>query len=134
MGTNYYWEPQPPCPHCNREYERVHIGKSSSGWCFALHVADPRHSWDEHPKSLEEWQERWASGRIFNEYGDQVTPERMLDIITNRSNGGRDPDPEWFRQNDTEPGPRGLIRCRIDGRHCIGHGEGTYDLCVGEFS
>jgi len=42
MGTNYYLvkNERPPCPCCERTYvqERLHIGKSSGGWCFALHV------------------------------------------------------------------------------------------------
>lgn len=142
MGTNYYWEPQEPCECCKRPYDSVHIGKSSGGWCFSLHVADPRYSWDEHPKSLEEWQERWKTGRIMNEYGERVTPEKMIAIITGRSwypRDGRTPFgyDSWEQFNASNgciEGPSGLSRHKIDKRHCIGHGEGTWDLCVGEFS
>jgi hypothetical protein len=36
MGTNYYL--------VNKETdERLHIGKSSGGWCFALRVHHDRH-------------------------------------------------------------------------------------------
>ena len=33
MGTNYYLHTD-VCAHCNRERERIHVGKSSSGWPF----------------------------------------------------------------------------------------------------
>jgi hypothetical protein len=114
MGTNYYWEPKPPCECCGRPFERVHIGKSSCGWAFALHVADPKCEWDDTPKSLEDWQNKWVVGRILDEYGTQHAPEDMLSEILDRSH------------------PCGLMH-HADG-HCIGHGDGTYDLIVGEFS
>ena len=36
--------------------------------------------------------------------------------------------------NYAEPGPNGLVRAKINGVHCIGHGEGTWDYITGEFS
>jgi hypothetical protein len=39
----------------------------------------------------------------------------------------------FHRQNDSEPGPKGMLRHRI-GSFCVGHGSGTWDLCLGEFS
>lgn len=33
MGTNYYLHTD-VCKHCKRSADRVHIGKSSSGWPF----------------------------------------------------------------------------------------------------
>lgn len=110
MGTNYYLVGD-CCPACGRGDERQHIGKSSAGWCFALHVT-------EDVKSLEDWQARWSApgAKIVNEYGDTITPAEMLSAITDRSH------------------PRGLSRHQVDGRHCIGHGNGTFDLLPGEFS
>jgi hypothetical protein len=141
MGTNYYWEPQDPCSHCGRAYEQTHIGKSSGGWCFSLHVAKPDCGWDEHPKSLDEWREKWKTGRIVNEYGEVVSVDEMLATITARSWMAREDKPygyenwgQFYAQNDAVPGPNNLFRHRVDGRHCIGHGEGTWDLIVGEFS
>ena len=46
----------------------------------------------------------------------------------------RDRPAQWWVQNHHAiPGPNGLLRHRI-GEHCIGHGDGTWDLIRGEFS
>jgi hypothetical protein len=109
VGTNYYHEERLPCVCCKRAFEQKHIGKSSAGWCFALRVYPA-----EGPRSLEEWRQVWGTGRIVSEYGDIITPQEMDRIITNRAGG--------LRRHDT------------DGRLCIGHGDGTWDLIVGDFS
>ena len=130
MGTNYYLI-EKTCPHCGRGDERLHIGKSSAGWCFSLHV-DP----DMGINSLADWEARWSKpdASIVDEYGEGVSPADMLRTITQRSwKGHATDDPHWLAQNEAVPGPNGLARHRI-GRHCIGHGESTYDLMPGEFS
>jgi hypothetical protein len=154
MGTNFYLHPRADCECCGRPFEPLHIGKSSSGWCFSLHVIP-----EDGINSLDEWRERWSrrSAFIRNEYGDTVTAEQMESTITERgyskpeswgettwnlfvqdswfSRFGRYPDEEDFhRHNHSERGPNLLLRHRIDGRHCIGHGPGTYDYITGEFS
>ena len=115
MGTNYFYSPRPPCAECGRHFDELHIGKSSGGWCFALHVIP-----DEGINSLDDWKARFAlpGSSIQNEYGDVTTVEEMLSIITERERQGRLP----------------LRHDPVDGRHCIGHGEGTWDLIAGEFS
>lgn len=133
MGTNYYLEPEPPCEGCKRPFERLHIGKSSGGWCFSLHV-DP----DAGINDLPDWQDRWSrpNARIVNEYGDVVPAVEMLAIILSREGfAARDSvrSAQFLDENHAEPGPHGLLRHRI-GRHCSGHGGGTYDLIPGEFS
>jgi hypothetical protein len=113
MGTNFYHYSEEPdaCPHCGRsdKYEKKHIGKSSGGWAFSLCV---------HPldgiNSLDDWIALWESGYILDEYGDLVTPAEMLARITQRN-------PGWKRHD-------------IDGRFCLAHGPGTWDLLQGEFS
>lgn len=138
MGTNYYLETD-VCARCGRGDDRLHIGKSSGGWCFSLHV-DPVQGIN----SLDDWLVRFENPttRIVDEYGDEVTSAEMLRIITGR-NGNPDewsgPPPGYLNWaafhecNHSEPGPRGLLRHRI-GRFCVGHGDGTYDLIPGEFS
>ena len=137
MGTNYYVTSDPPCECCGRGGELKHIGKSSAGWCFSLHV-EP----DNGINTLDDWQEFWEGKQITNEYGEKIPPEKMLSIITKR---GREPKwdkppmmygswEEFHYMNHSEQGPAGLLRHRVDGRHCVGHGEGTYDFITGEFS
>lgn len=133
MGTNYYLH-RNICPHCGRADEELHIGKSSAGWCFSLHVTDEI-------TSLDDWKKLFAEegAVIKDEYGDIETVETMLRTITQRrgregpSAFGQNSD-EWFRQNHATPGPFGLARQRIDHQHCVGHGVETYDLITGDFS
>lgn len=133
MGTNYYLKTGSPCPTCGHHpnAER-HIGKSSAGWCFSLHV-DP----DNGIASLDDWRRLWSEpgAAIEDEYGQSVSAEEMADIITDR--GRSDPlgwDAAMLARNSAVEGPNNLARHRIDGRFCIGHGDGTWDLLVGEFS
>jgi hypothetical protein len=131
MGTNYYLE-RDVCPHCQRSDERLHIGKSSGGWCFSLHVDA-----NEGINSLDDWKALWSApgARIVDEYGCEASPEQMLETITKRACPQRDRNTpaEFYRSNHAEPGPNNLLRHQI-GRHCVGHGDGTWDLIPGEFS
>ncbi len=141
MGTNYYWISD-PCPICSHSVERMHIGKSSWGWCFALHVM-PEHGLD----SLCDWIEKWRNGgKIVDEYDEIIHYEKMEQIISKRTHprskkadyllmGYRD-EADFHAKNHSERGPSGLLRhvISVDGRHCIGHSEGTWDYIVGEFS
>ena len=133
MGTNYYWHADPPCPCCNREWESRHIGKASGGWCFGLHVYP-----DEGINDLKDWEKLWKKpGSIIkDEYGAVCTPKEMKKVVTRRKWTGRNlpKNAQWFQQNSAQLGPNNLTRARIDARHCIGHGKGTWDLIVGEFS
>lgn len=40
----------------------------------------------------------------------------------------------FLEMNNAELGPNNLLRHKIDGQFCIGHGEGTWDYCIGDFS
>lgn len=112
MGTNYYLL-EDVCPHCNREASRKHIGKSSGGWCFSLHVEPKDH---EFPQSLEQWIELWSipGNKIEDEYRQPVDPAEMLSIITERL---------W------KNGPL----MRHDYENLVRYGDGPYDLISGEF-
>ena len=81
MGTNYYWiKEDTTCPHCGRrdhDEVRIHIGKSSCGWCFSLHV-DPSIG----VGSLDDWIERFDTGFIEDEYGDRLS---VGETMTSRS-------------------------------------------------
>lgn len=142
MGTNYYLHTKPDCECCDRPYEPLHIGKSSGGWCFSLHVMP-----EDGINTLDDWRALWSApgAYIRNEYGERFIPDEMERIITERSNDrgwdhrqwslmGYANEAHFHNRNHSERGPAGLLRHKIDGRHCIGHGEGTWDYIVGEFS
>jgi hypothetical protein len=132
MGTNYYLHENPPCIACGHEDEPLHIGKSSGGWCFALHV-DPENGINDLP----DWEDRWSKpgAVIKDEYGKSISPAEMEMVILARICASDVPfEPEFLESNHAVPGPYGLLRSKIEPNHCIGHGGGTYDLIVCEFS
>jgi hypothetical protein len=125
MGTNYYAQPL----SFPMGLAQVHIGKSSAGWCFSLHV---------YPESgiatLDDWRKLWAKSdiAIIGESGDIITAEEMLHVVVDRSWPASNSLMDHIA-NHSEPGPRGLARHRLEDGHCIGHGEGPYDYIIGEF-
>jgi hypothetical protein len=138
MGTNFYLH-RNVCGHCGRGDEPKHIGKSSGGWTFSLHVYP-----EEGIRDLDDWIplfEDVKDNAIKNEYGEKLTASEMQAEIAQRNwktdvkipYGYVDWE-EFHRKSCSEPGPCGLTRAKIDGQRCIGHGRGTWDLMVGEFS
>ena len=136
MGTNYYLTSN-VCSTCGRGEPKRHIGKSSAGWCFGLHVYP-----DDEISDLGDWEKHWKqpNSRIEDEYGRTVSVEEMGRVIFGRSWKAL-PNPygyadweQFHRENHSETGPNGLVRHKVDGKHCIGHGAGTWDLYVGDFS
>jgi len=133
MGTNYYFHKplENVCECCGRSDppEIIHIGKSSWGWCFGLHVIP-----EEGINDLPDWQSKWSEGTIKNEYGDVIDKEEMLSIITERSHPVQS---KWdkfdYQFNHAVPGPKNLVRHKLDS-HCLSHGEGTWDCITGKFS
>ena len=133
MGTNYYFTPSHagPCEHCGRSdsSEELHIGKSSGGWCFSLHIIPEKGIND-----LEDWVKLFPTGRIRDEYGQDIPAEEMMSIITKREGRGfANKDTAFHRTNHSEEGPEGLLRHRL-GPYCTKHGAGTWDCMPGEFS
>ena len=135
MGTNYFAakiEPGSYCDCCGRfdVEEKIHIGKSSIGWCFSLHVIP-----EKNLNSLNDWKEylKRKDIEILDEYGGIYGEEELFNIITKRK---RDDPLNWNQEmldkNSAEPGPNNLVRHKI-GNHCIAHGEGPWDLITGEF-
>ena len=136
MGTNYYLH-APKCFHCGKEEEPpLHLGKSSIGWCFGLHV---------YPEDgINNWQQMWSkidyltkdhNYEIRDEYGGFVDNGKFFSIVWDRS-GKPDKlfDKQWLKDNYAKPGPYGLARHVLLAGHCIGHGEGPFDYIIGEFS
>lgn len=121
MSTNYY--SKKTCAHCGHD-DTLHIGKSATGWCFSLRVYP-----DRGIASLDDWRPIFSdTGRVIeDEYGCSVSVAEMLKEITERSGFGK-----GWTSSTSQVGPNGLLRSRVDGRHCIGHGP-TWDLIAGEF-
>jgi hypothetical protein len=141
MGTNYYLH-ENVCDHCGRSDEKMHIGKSSGGWCFSLRVYPDIGIFD-----WSDWLEalRKPGAIIKNEYWEVVTLEQMVSIVTDRANsqpmtderarlhGRYSSAADFHAKNHSEMGPNNLLRHRRSD-FCVGHGAGTWDLMSGEFS
>ena len=127
MGTNYYLhlEDKPKCESCGRETEPLHIGKSSYGWVFSLHVIP-----EKGINSLQDWEKLWNSkgAKIQDEYSDDISPEEMKQSITNRCMeeslehkkwGGNefcsyDSEEQFHQSNNSMRGPNNLVRSKLD--------------------
>lgn len=146
MGTNYYLvtKAEKKCDHCGHiePATKLHIGKSSLGWCFSLQVIP-----EMQLNTLQDWRTKFNAHDhyIEDEYGSIWTVDAMMQIITDRALDRNWDDDRWYRSfyntedyfhacNQSERGPNGLLRHKINGRDCIGHGAGTWDLIAGEFS
>ena len=80
MGTNFYMTIE-ACESCGRG-DRIHIGKSSAGWRFAI------------PDNLGTWEDFKATIRnplhtIEDEYGGVWNPERLIQLIENKAKDPR---------------------------------------------
>ena len=136
MGTNYCIQFD-KCKACGYTHKSYHIGKSSGGWVFGLHI-DP----ENNIRDLDDVLNLCKLGTIVNEYDEIVSMEKLLDVIKNRSwepvrvyqDAYYRNEKEFLRINHAVKGPNNLMRSKIDGQHCIGHGDGTWDLIIGEFS
>lgn len=137
MGMNYYLRLEGnPCACCGHDPEggELHIGKSSAGWVFALHVIPEREVHD-----LEDWIPLFTQGVIRDETGMELSPGEMLERITERKgHSWRDlrqhgmSEVEFHAANNSMRGPNFLLRAQL-GPHVIKHGAGTWDCHVGEF-
>lgn len=125
MGTNYFLKSKK-----HPDATPIHIGKSSAGWCFALHVIPQLDI-----NSLDDWKKLFYNENniIENEYNEEILHDQMMIIITERK--GRE-DRQTGQQLDpyTIVGPNGLVRHPLDEKWVVAHGEGTWDCLVGEFS
>ena len=85
MGTNYYHRTD-ICECCKR-YKEQHIGKSSGGWEFSFHGYDGE---ENQPviMSFEDWKrELQTDGKIFNEYGEEISFEDFVKLVDDKKGG-----------------------------------------------
>jgi hypothetical protein len=152
MSTNFYLQ-KGACSHCGHMPEATHLGLSSGGWCFGLHVY-PERGINDLPELivwlndelgyLKRPPQEWP--KIVDENGQVHTLGSFLETVTKRQSAkriGEGWDGEWWGflyrseqhfhdSNHSLRGPSGLLRHRVDGVHCVGNGVGTWDLIVGE--
>ena len=98
MGTNYYLRTD-VCQHCNRERERIHVGKSSFGWPFLFRgyrawppdgVPHPITSAQEWRQFIEQAVEQGA--RLTDEYGDPQDIDEFWRVVEVKRTDTRGPD------------------------------------------
>ena len=143
MGTNYYATVGgDPCKTCGHDPDacEYHIGKSSMGWVFSLHVEpddpDHPHTWAQWLKLLEQ-----PGTTIEDEYGAPWTLEEFRSTVEKRERAqGWETKPygynswhDFHQANGSMEGPKGLLRGQLSS-HVAAHGEGTWDLVTGSFS
>jgi hypothetical protein len=100
MGTNYYLvEQEEKCPHCGRadEGKRLHIGKSSAGWVFALHVIP-----EEGLNCLLDWERKFQEPgwKILDEYGRETEAVWLQTLIAGKAAAGKRERSSWCLGND----------------------------------
>lgn len=81
MGTNYY------AVEKTYRYERreIHLGKSSGGWLFAFPSCEEFRTFPQFKHWLEQ---NVDTGKylIFNEYGEEVSKDDLLELIEEKQN------------------------------------------------
>lgn len=132
MGTNYYIRSQTGANIEGLDTPEWHIGKSSAGWVFALHVDNKIKSFEDITKVFFNEYLKSDGSRIYEEYGDSVHLDIMINIIAHRKSWWTSLDGagDFCSFCDTDIN---LMRRKV-GINCVANGEGTYDLIEGEFS
>jgi hypothetical protein len=138
MGTNYYARYN-LCEDCQR-FEEKHIGKSSMGWCFSLHIIP-----EEGIKNWNDWKKFLTKDgvKIFDENDKEISFDYFEEVVTKRkaekikfpcSIFGKtyNSEEEWAKKNGVVLGPYNLWRHK-KGTDCEGYGNGTYDYIIGDF-
>jgi len=90
MGTNFYIK-RNVCKHCQREEEKIHLGKSSVGWIFGLqyNYGEYYTNWSDMKKWLKK--ELDNNSLIFDEYGIKIS---LKDFIS------------WVESTQSQPNKR----------------------------
>jgi len=137
MGTNYYLvDRTDECKCCGHGVAKHHIGKSSGGWCFSMHVGyrviHPLTRIETEIKDFESLKPFLSLLEIRDEYGEVISEKEILSIIQDRWTD-KSP-PRHSICEGAEVTSDNLLRMKIDGRYCVGHGEGTWTYHAGEFS
>lgn len=88
------------------ERHSKHIGKSSIGWLFNFQYQDEWKSYNEFKAYITN-KEKMKDQTIVDEYGEEITPEGLLDLIDAKQNDERNQkNPDNFTYNDNIDGYR----------------------------
>ena len=129
MATNYYavkgeWPSAGEFESIKLTYSgrpaMIHVGKSTGGWSFALHVYP-----DMNIHTLNDWKaladRLIADGWHFeDEYKAEISPEALWRVVERADY--KESDLQHLRRSKPSPG------------YCLGQGEGYYDYITGNFS
>ena len=151
MGTNFYYLERNPNHKYGNEiqkmiepsYRQLRIGESSGGWVFSLRLYSHRGI-----NSLQDWKNILDKDGsiVIDEYYNTIQVQDLYGIIENRGVDRTWEDLEmsikdlnfslenYLAINNAIKGPNNLMRYKIDGDYCVGHGEGTWDYIKGEFT
>lgn len=94
LGTNYYAIKKKP--RIVKVYDEMHLGKSSIGWRFAFQEQEQYHNFEEFKDFIlnnDEW-------IIKDEYGREITPEFLLELIDNCQKNNNPENFKWDRNVD----------------------------------
>lgn len=118
MSNNYYYFEKEQCECCGRPFDPIHIGQSSHGWVFMLHIIP-----EKGINNLDDWLKLFDTEEsvIKDEYDQKVSKELMIDIITKR---------EPAKNSISKQ----LYRIPITKYFCVSKGGPTWDHVIGDFS
>jgi len=142
MSTNFYVADVVRCQECGHAVHngiKFHIGKSSAGWAFSLHVIPEKHlnTWGEWKAFLDK-----PGMAIIDEDGAKWSLDEFVMIVENRIGKygdlehvppGYDTWWDFYEINQCEIDANGLLRHKV-GEFCSGHGKGSWDYVTGDFS
>jgi hypothetical protein len=135
MGTNYYLtDKELVCSACKRQHDKLHIGKDSAGWAFALRV---------YPKyyilGIKDWLEIWKNENsvIIDDQGNIIDKEFLKNRIISKVPPASSIvyTKEFLTKNYAVFDKKiNLLRCDpVTHLACATHGNGTYDLLEKDF-
>lgn len=149
MSINYYLvksvqRSQPAATQ--NQLMRLHIGLDSAGWNFALHAYP-----DKGISTWADWLDVFEQNsdlQIIDEYGLPVPVSEFIDIVTKRQPLSSPFSKEFLKRNQCTVSEYGLASAYLDleaisslatcpaqrvTTGCISHGEGTWEMLIGDF-
>ena len=111
--------------------DTYHIGKSSYGWVFSLHVDHDRGIYD-----LDDMLPMLTDSKriIVDEDGKEISLVKLMLTIMGRSMDKLPTELPSYYSRNAILGEKNLLRSELGHNHCVKHGAGTWDCIIGDFS